>query len=259
MYHAVDHVRRVLVRRRVNGLDAATLVDGDVHDHCARMHLRDVLATHELRRLGARNEHGADQQIAGRDLLEDVLPVRVDELHVRRHHVREIAQAVEVHVEHHDLRAHAGGHLRGVDADDAAAEDHDLRRRDAGHAAEQHAATAVELLEVLRAFLHGHPPRHLRHWREQRQLARRQLDRLVRDARRAAVDVCLRELLVGGEVEVREDRLPRAHATPLRGDGLLHLHDHLGRCPHRVRIGRDLGADRNVVGVPSPAPLSTST
>ncbi len=109
-------------------------------------------------------------------------------MHVRRHHVGQVAQPLEREVEDRDLRAQSGGHLRRVDADDAAAEDHDLGRRDARHAAEQHAAAAVELLEVLGAFLHRHPAGDLGHRREQRQLARRQLDGLVRDADRAAVD-----------------------------------------------------------------------
>src|SRR3712207_8181817 len=47
----------------------------------------------------------------------------------------------------HHLRAHAGGHLRRVDADDAAAENYDLRRRHTGNAAQQHAAAAVERSE----------------------------------------------------------------------------------------------------------------
>ena len=70
-----------------------------------------------------------------------------------------------------DVGAQAGGHLRGIDADDAAAEDQHLGRRHAGHAAEQDAAAAVHLLEVLGALLHRHPARHLGHRREQRQLA----------------------------------------------------------------------------------------
>ena len=85
-----------------------------------------------------------------------------------------------------------------------------------GHAAEQHAAAAVQLLEVLGAFLHRHAAGDFRHRRQQRQLARRQLDRLVRDAGRAAVDVRARQLLVGREVEVREDQLAAAACAATR-------------------------------------------
>ena len=99
----------------------------------------------------------------------------------------------------------------------------------------EHAAAAVQLLEVLGAFLHRHAAGDLGHRREQRQLARRQLDRLVGDARRAAVDVRLRELLVGREVEVGEDQLAAPHVRPLALDRLLHLHDHVAVAPRRSR------------------------
>ena len=54
---AVDDVRRVLVRRRMDRLDAAALIDRHVHDHRARLHGLQVLAADELRRLGAGNQH----------------------------------------------------------------------------------------------------------------------------------------------------------------------------------------------------------
>ena len=49
--------------------------------------------------------------------------VAVDRRHVRRHHVVEVAQAVEVDVEDRDVGAEARRHLRRVRAHDAAAED----------------------------------------------------------------------------------------------------------------------------------------
>jgi hypothetical protein len=81
------------------------------------------------------DEHGAHHQVGRRDLLAHVLVVAVDELHVGRHHVAQVAQPVEVDVEQHHLGAEPGRHLRRVDPDDAAAEDHHLGRRHAGHAA----------------------------------------------------------------------------------------------------------------------------
>jgi hypothetical protein len=138
-------------------------------------------------------------------------------------------------------------HLRRVHAHDATAEDHDLGRRHARDAAEQHAAAAVELLEVLRAFLDRHPARHFRHRDEEREVPVRELDRLVRDAGRARVHVRLGELLVGGEVEVGEDRLSLPHARPLDRDRLLHLDDHLGFLPDGVGRREDLRADARVL------------
>ena len=77
------------------------------------------------------------------------------------------------------------------------------------------------------------------------------------------VDVRLRQLLVGGEVEVGEDELTLPHVRPFALDRLLHLHDHLAVAPHRRGIGRDLRADRGVASsreaAAQPAPVSTST
>ena len=69
------------------------------------------------------------------------MPVAEERGHVRRHHVVEVAQPVEVDVEDDDVRPEPGGDLGGVGADHAAAED---RRRSPGqharHAAQQDAA-----------------------------------------------------------------------------------------------------------------------
>ena len=59
----VDLVHRIGVRRRVRGLDAAALVDRDVDDHRAGLHLGEHLAADELRSARARDEHGADHDV----------------------------------------------------------------------------------------------------------------------------------------------------------------------------------------------------
>ena len=67
-------------------------------------------------------------------------------------------------------------------ADDATAEDDDLGGRNAGHAAEQDAASAVRLLQVVRADLRRHAAGDFAHRREQRQRAVGRRDRLIGDA-----------------------------------------------------------------------------
>ena len=47
-------------------------------------------------------------------------------------------------------------------------------------------------------------------------------------------------------MEVCEEHLVRPDLLPLRLDGLLDLHDHLGPRPHFVREGHQLGASRRV-------------
>ncbi len=167
-------------------------------------------------RLGARNQNASDDQVGGTDLLQDVVPIGVDQRHVGRHDVGEVAQTLERHVEHRYLGAESGGHLGGVDADHAATDDHDLGRRHARDAAQQDAAAAVELLEVLGPFLHRHPASDFRHGREERQLTVRELHCLVRDADCAAVHVRPGQLLIGGKMEVREDHLALLHTRPFR-------------------------------------------
>ena len=109
-------------------------------------------------------------------------------------------------------------------ADDAAADDHHLARRDARHAAEQQPAAAERLLEHERAGLRGDLARDLAHRRQQRQPPAAVLDRLVGDAGRADSIRPARQLGVGREVQVGEERVARAAAArPRSGWGSLTL------------------------------------
>jgi hypothetical protein len=63
------------------------------------------------------------------------------------------------------------------------------------------------------------------------------LERLVGEAVRAALDHRFGQRAVGGEVEVGEQRLPAAHVRPFRGERLLDLEHHVARLPD-VRGGR---------------------
>ena len=74
--HAVERrvvhlVGRVGVRGRVGVLEAAALVDGDVDQHRARLHLRDQLVGDQLGRLRTRDQHRADDHVGLADLLLD--------------------------------------------------------------------------------------------------------------------------------------------------------------------------------------------
>ena len=80
--HAVEHgvvhgEGGVVVRGRARVLEAAALVDRDVDQHRARLHLRDSRIGHQLGCLGAGDQHRADHQVG---LLDGVPPDRsVDE------------------------------------------------------------------------------------------------------------------------------------------------------------------------------------
>src|SRR4029453_8157568 len=93
--HTIHDVRRVLVRGGLDGLETPALVDRDVDDHGARLHALEILATHGLRGLRTRYQPATDPQVRRRDLLEDRVTVGVNELHVRRHDVGQVAQTLE--------------------------------------------------------------------------------------------------------------------------------------------------------------------
>ena len=95
----VDGEGRIVVGGRVGVLEAATLVDGDIHQHRSGLHLGDHVVGDELRGLGAGDEHRADHQIG----LEDVLLHGEGGAHDTVYLVVEppegVAQLVEVGVE----------------------------------------------------------------------------------------------------------------------------------------------------------------
>ena len=167
-------------------LEAAALVDGDVDEHRAGLHPADQVVAHELGRLGAGDEHRADDEVGVEAGPLDLVAVARDGLHVALVDPVHLAQPGDVEVEQQHLGLHAERDRGGVEAGDAGAEHDDLRGVHAGDAAHEHAAAALRPLEEVRPGLRGHPAGDLGHRREQRQRAVRQLHRLVRDGRRAA-------------------------------------------------------------------------
>ena len=134
--------------------------------------LADHVARDELRRRGAGDEHAADEEVGARARRRRCARVFEASVCTRAaEDVVELAEAIEVGVEDRHARAEADGHLRGVRADHAAADDHHVARQRARHAAEEHAASAVRLVQVVRADVHRHASGHLGHRREQRQRA----------------------------------------------------------------------------------------
>ena len=105
----VDDVRRLRVRGRLARLEAAALVDGHVDHHRPRLHDLQVVAADEVRGLRTGDQHRADHEVGQPQAFEDVEPVAEDGRHVLRHHVVDVAQAVEVHVEDEDVRPEPGG------------------------------------------------------------------------------------------------------------------------------------------------------
>ena len=87
-----------MVRCRAGGLDAAALVDGDIHDHAAVLHVAQVLFADKSRGLGAGDQHGPDDEVGLAQVLANSVRVAEDGVDVGRHHVVEVAEPVEVDV-----------------------------------------------------------------------------------------------------------------------------------------------------------------
>ena len=182
-----------------------------------------------------------------RQLLADRVAVAEQAVHVGRHDVVEVAQAVHVDVEDGDVGVEAGGDLGRVRADDAAAEDRDVRRRHARHAAQQDAAAHLRPLQKLGALLNAHPAGHFAHRREQRQAALVVGQRFVGDARRAAGEHRFGQLAIGGEVEIGEEHLALADQLQFAGLRLLDFHDQVGPGEDLLGPADQLGARPQII------------
>jgi hypothetical protein len=243
---------------RTGVLEAAALVDGDVHQHRPRPHPGHQLVADQLRRLGTRDQHRADHQIGpGDHLVEGVRGggQRLEPTLVERVH---LAEALDVAVQQHDVRVHPGRHRRRVHPGDAGADHHHPGRGHSRDPAHQHAAAAGGPHQGRRPDLRGEPAGDLGHRGEQRQRSVRRLHRLVRDGGHAPVGERARALRRRREVQVGEEHLPAAHPVVLGLDRLLDLEDQVRPGPHLVRTVEDPGSGRHVLGVgdrrPQPGP-----
>ncbi len=137
-------------------------------------------------------------------------------------------------LEDRDLSAETERDDSGVVADDAAPDDDDATLGDAGHAPEENPATALWLLQVMRARLRREPAGDLAHRREQRKRAACRLDGLVGDGGDPGLDERARERLVRGDVQVGEQREAFAEVRVLLRDRLLHLQEEIRATPDVV-------------------------
>ena len=124
-------------------------------------------------------------------------------------------------------------------------------------------APAERLLQHEGAGLRGDLAGHLAHRRQQRQPPLVVLDRLIGDARRARLLQPARQLGLGRQMQVGEERLALAQHPDLGGLGLLHLQHQLGlaRTPPRRR-GRSArpapGTARRSSRCPRPRPPASA-
>ena len=109
----------------------------------------------------------------------------------------------------------------------------DLGGRHAGHAAEQHAESAVGLLQAIGAHLHRHAARDFAHGREQRQRPVRRGHGLIGDGGGAGGHQRLGLFAVGRQVQIGEQRLSGAQQFAFGQLRLLDLDDEIGGARRR--------------------------
>ena len=246
MQDAVDIVDRIFVRRGPRRLEAAALINRDVDHDRTRLHQFQHVARHQLRRLGARNQHRPDHQIGVFELLADVVLGRHERLDIPGHHVRQIGKPPQRDVADRDVGARTGRRARRRRTDHARADDEDLGRLHARHAAQQDSLAAARLFEEVAPLLRGHAARDLRHGDQQRQRTVGALDGLIGTADRPAVDHRTGEGFAAGEVEEGENQLVPADEFVLGSHRFLDLDDHFRPGVDLLDRGKHLRPDGRV-------------
>ena len=246
VHDVVDDVRGIGVCGGTRGLGASALVDRDVDDDRAGLHLLHHVGGDEFRSARSGDQYGPDDEVGVHDLLLDGVVGRVDGLQHRPELLVQLGQAVQVLVDHGDPGFEAHGHPGGVGTDDTAADHDDLRRGDPRDTAEQLTAATLVHLEAVGTRLDGHASGDLGHRGQQGQAPEVVRDGLVGDRHALAVDEALRLDGVGRKMQVGEEDLILAQHRRLDRLGLLDLHDHLGALEDLLRGVDDLRAGRFV-------------
>ena len=227
---------------RPDGLDAAALVHGNVHDDRAGEHSLNKAAGNEVRRLRSGDEHGADNEIGLHDSLADGEAGRGDGIHPATENVVEILEAVVIDVEDGDARAESDGDPGRVLADHPRPEDDHVAARDAGRPGKENAPPAHAFFEKSRALLNRHAARDLAHGLKQGQCAVGCADGLESHRLNALSHQGARERPGSGKMEKRKENLPLAHPIEFGPKRLLDLDDHLAAPPERISPRHDPGA-----------------
>ncbi len=228
---------------RVAGFETAALVDGHVDQHRSWPHARQVGAGDQLGRGGAGDQHAADDEVGGRQSLGDEVVRRLAGLHRPAEQIVEFLEPRRRDIEQGDVGAMPKRHLRRMLAADAAAEDQHLGRHHSWSAAEQDAAAAGGLQQMIGADVDRHPPGHLTHRREQRQPSGAVGDRFIGDGGAARLHQPPGLRRIGREVQICEEDMARFQPGDLHRLRLLDLDDYVGRLEHRVGVRQDGRAD----------------
>ena len=247
MDDSVDDIGRLRVGGGMAGLEAAALIDGDIDQHRSGLHRAEHGAGDEVRGGGSGDEHRADDEVRLRDTFGEIGLVGEAGLGARFEVDAEPFEHFGIAVEDGDIRAEAHRHLRGIEADDTAADDAHLAGRDAGDAAEQHAAPAMRLFQRGGPGLNAHAAGDLAHRFEQRQAALTAGDGFIGDTDDAGFQQIGGLFGIGGEVEIGVEDLARTQHGAFDRLWFLDLDHHFGGGEDGRGIADDLGGGSAVM------------
>ena len=228
MHYAINYVRGVLMGSRVAGFHAAALVHGHIHDYRSFPHQLKHIPGHQFGRFGAYHQDCSDQQVGARQQFSHAYRVGIECGDIIGHDVVKVAQAIDIHVEYVNVGPHPGGNFGGVGAHHSSTDDGDSGRFHTRYSPQQDASASPAGLQHLGPLLNRHASGHLRHGRQQGQIAIIKLHRLISYGRGAGVPEDLGELPLSGEMKIGEYHLPHPDQMQFRRLGLLDFYDHLG-------------------------------
>ena len=247
--NAVDGIDRVLMGGRVAGFKTAALVDCHIHQRRPRFQLCQLRARNQLGCRSPGDQHRADDQVGLRRKVDRGRGIGKSVVELRAEHVIQIAQTRDRPVEHRHIRAHARRDPGRMGADDPAAQHQHLCRQHPRHAAQQHPAPAIGLLQGPGPDLRGKAACHLGHRRQQRQPAPVVGHCFIGDGGDARRQQVCGLFGVGGEVQVGEQHLPRAQTLAFGRLRFLDLDHQIGGGKDLFGRGQDHRARRGIVGV----------
>ena len=222
--------------RYMGTLSASALVNGDVHEHRAVLHLRQIFSLEQLRGRAAGNQHGSDDQVRILQHPFHVAVVGDQRLDMRAEHVVQLFQAFQADIQNGDIGAHAYGDLAGIHPHRAAAQDHHVGLRCSRYARQQDALPAEALFQIFRAFLDGQPARDLAHRRQAGQAPVLLLNRLIGHRLHLSGQQRVRLFPVGRQVQIGiQDHAVMEEAILFR-QRLLDLHHHVNQRPDIRRV-----------------------
>ena len=229
------------------GLGAAALVDGDVHEHAAGLHLLEHVTSDEFGCGGSGDEDGADDEIHPGQLLGDVGLGGVEGVGALHGDIEE-AHSLEVHFENGDIGTDSGGDPGCVDAGAATSDDHDATRGDTGDSAEECATAAAMFGEMVGTDDGGHTTGDFAHrLKEGETLVH--LKCFIGEGRAAGSHERFGEGFGGGEVEVGEENVFRSESGNFLRLGFLHFDDELGLSEDSFGTWKNFGSCSFVEGI----------